>query len=177
MQPLSSFLDTLSERTGQYVAWLAITMVVLQFSLVVARYLFGVTAVMLDESLLYMHGTLFLVAAGYTLKLGAHVRVDLVYRDASPRARSMVNLVGGLLFLVPLCLWTLWSGFPFVDAAWQSQEGSQETSGLPFLYVYKGVILVFAVLLLLQAISESLKACLSLSGKLVDTEDDDALAL
>ena len=77
--------------------------------------------------------------------------------------------------LAGCCSW--WSGFPFVDAAWQSQEGSQETSGLPFLYVYKGVILVFAVLLLLQAISESLKACLSLSGKLVDTEDDDALAL
>ena len=169
---LSQAIDTVSEHIGRAVAWLALVMVVLQFTLVVMRYLFGISAVALDESLLYLHGCLFLFAAGYTLKHNGHVRVDLLYREAGPRTKALVNLIGTLCFLLPLAIFIWWSAFPFVDASWQSMEGSQETSGLPFLYLYKSAILVFAVLLGIQAVAQAIKAALTLRGDVVIAEDD-----
>ena len=102
MVALYQLIDRFSDVVGRGVAWLALVMVVLQFSLVVMRYLFGVSAVMLDESLIYFHGSLFLFAAGYTLKHNGHVRVDLNYRDAPTHTKALVNLLGTLVFLLPL---------------------------------------------------------------------------
>ena len=172
MGGLSRILDRLSDGIGHWVAWLTLFMVVLQFSLVVARYLFGMSEIKLDETLLYAHGCLFLFATGFTLRHNGHVRVDLFYREASARAKAVVNLVGTVCLLMPLCALTFWAGLPFVEAAWQSMEGSQETSGLPFLYLYKSTILVFAVILSLQAVSEALKAMLALSGQHIMAEDE-----
>jgi len=172
VESIYTLLDRFSDTIGRCVAWLALIMVVLQFALVMMRYLFGISMVMLDESLLYLHGFLFLFAAAYTLKHNGHVRVDLLYRDAPLRTKALVNLLGTLLFLVPLTAFIWWAGFPFVEAAWQSREGSTETSGLPFLYLYKSAILVFAVMLGLQAIAEAIKATLVLQGRLTPTDDD-----
>ena len=173
---LADTIDTISEWTGRVVAWLAVAMVVLQFGLVVARYLFGVTMVALDELLLYFHGSLFLFAAAYTLKHHGHVRVDLFYREASPTMRALVNLLGGLVFLLPLCALVWWAGLPFVETSWQSLEGSTETSGLPYLYVYKTAVLVFAAMLALQGLADVIRAALALSGRAA-LADDESVAL
>jgi len=167
-----SLIDQISETIGRLVSWLVLIMVVLQFTLVLMRYLFGISAVMLDESLLYLHGSLFLFAAGYTLKHNGHVRVDLLYRDTSVQTKAMINLVGTLGLLLPLTIFVGWSAFPFVEASWQSMERSQETSGLPILYLYKSAILVFATLLGLQALAEAIKAGLTLRGVVIDTDDE-----
>ena len=172
MNAAYSLLDQISETIGRMVAWLILIIVVLQFSLVLLRYLFGISAVMADESLLYLHGCLFLFAAGYTLKHNGHVRVDLLYRDTSPKTKAMVNLVGVLGLLLPLTIFIWWSAFPFVEASWQSMEGSPETSGLPILYLYKSAILVFAAMLGLQSIAEAIKAGLTLRGVVIVTEDE-----
>jgi TRAP-type mannitol/chloroaromatic compound transport system permease small subunit len=169
---LHQLIDRFSEALGKTIAWIALAMVVLQFCLVVMRYLFGISAISLDESLIYMHGCLFLFAAGYTLKHNGHVRVDLNYREASSRAKAIVNLLGTLFFLLPLSIFIWWAGMPFVEASWQSMEGSRETSGLPFLYLYKTAILVFAALLGIQALAEAIKAILVLRGQTVSVEDD-----
>ena len=172
MKAIYTAIDSLSETIGRVVAWLALAMVVLQFGLVVARYLFGLSFIMLDELLIYFHGCLFLFAAAYTLKHNGHVRVDLFFRDADARSQAWVNLAGTLFFLLPLAALTWWAGFPFVETSWQSLEGSTETSGLPYLYVYKTSILVFAALLAVQGVSEALKALMVLSGKDIPVEDD-----
>lgn len=162
---LSQLLDRLSNRVGTAVSWLAIALVLLQFTLVLMRYVYGLNFVFLQEGLLYMHGTLFLLAAGYTLLHNGHVRVDLLYREADEHTKARVNLLGGLLFLAPVCALLWWATWPFVEIAWQSREGSTEASGLPFKYLYKSVILVFVTLLSLQGISQILKAALQLSGR------------
>lgn len=162
---LSRILDRLSERVGGAVSWLAVGLVLLQFALVLMRYVYGLNFVFLQEGLMYMHGTLFLLAAGYTLLHNGHVRVDLLYREADERTKARVNLLGGLLLLMPVCVLLAWAAWPFVEIAWQSREGSTETSGLPFKYLYKSVILVFVALLSLQGVSQILKAALQLSGQ------------
>ena len=169
---VSGLIDWVNERIGSAVSWLVVGLVVLQFALVLMRYVYGKNFIYLQETLLYMHGTLFLLAAGYTLLHNGHVRVDLLYREASERTKARVNLIGGIFLLVPVCSLLWWAAWPFVEIAWQSREGSVETSGLPIKYLYKTVVLVFVSLLGLQGLSEILKSALALRslGQLGDEE-------
>ena len=93
LQAAAGFLDAFSDRFGKTVSWLALTMVLIQTIVVVQRYVFGVSWIWLQESIMYMYGLMFLLAAGYTLLHDGHVRVDIFYREASERAKAWVNLI------------------------------------------------------------------------------------
>ncbi|MGC2113151.1 MAG: TRAP transporter small permease subunit, partial [Pseudolabrys sp.] len=77
MRALAGRIDRLNAAIGHAVAWLALAVVLLQFALVVARYLFGLGSVWLTETVIYAHATLFMLAAAWTLSAGGHVRVDI----------------------------------------------------------------------------------------------------
>ncbi|MGH7505782.1 MAG: TRAP transporter small permease subunit, partial [Longimicrobiales bacterium] len=87
----------------------------------------------------------------------AHVRVDVLYGQLSTRARAWIDLLGGVLLLVPFCIFVLWASLPSVLASWQTREVSADPGGLP-RYPLKAMILVCFVLLLIQAISEIVKS-------------------
>lgn len=172
MERLAHIIDSLNEGVGRAVSWLTLVMVLLQFALVLLRYVFGLSDRAWEELLLYLHGSLFLLAAAFTLKHNGHVRVDLLYRTADPQMQARINLMGTLFFLLPVCALVLWAGWPFVLTSWQSLEGSIEASGLPFTYLYKSVILVFAALLALQGAAQAIKAVMVLRGQNPTDEDD-----
>ena len=172
MARLAHTIDAVNEAVGRAVSWLTLVMVLLQFSLVLLRYVFGLSDRAWEELLLYLHGSLFLLAAAFTLKHNGHVRVDLLYRTANPHMQARINLIGTLFFLLPVCALVFWAGWPFVLTSWQSLEGSIEASGLPFTYLYKSVILIFAALLTLQGIAQAIKAVMVLRGRTAVEEND-----
>src|ERR1700687_5523071 len=92
MNALADRIDRLTTAVGRAVAWLALVIVLLQFALVVARYLFGLGSIWLTETVIYAHATLFMLAAAWTLKAGGHVRVDVFYAEASARTRAKIDL-------------------------------------------------------------------------------------
>lgn len=140
-------------------------MVLVQFALVLMRYVFGIGSVMAQEALIYAHALLFLLAAGYTLLGDGHVRVDIFYRPASPRTKALIDLLGVLVFLFPFC-WLLWDvALPYVEASWRIREGSRETAGLPLVFLLKTAIPVFVVLLALQGLSLALRSLEVLTGR------------
>jgi len=157
-------IDSLNEVIGRAVSWLALALVLIQFTVVILRYVFGIGSIFLQESLLYFHGALFMLAAGYTLLHDGHVRVDIFYRDASLRYRALVDLGGSLVLLLPVCglIWTL--SFDYVAMSWAIDEGSPETSGIPAVYLLKSAILAFAILVGLQGISLAIHAARRLAG-------------
>jgi len=159
-------IDRFNDGLGRLVSWLALFMVLVQFVLVIMRYVFGIGSVMTQESLIYAHGTLFLMAAGYTLLKGGHVRVDIFYREARPKAKATVDLVGTLVLLLPFCYLIWYAAFPYVMASWRVLEGSKETSGLPGIFLLKSVILAFVVVLALQGVATVLKSLLVLADRL-----------
>jgi TRAP-type mannitol/chloroaromatic compound transport system permease small subunit len=112
----------------------------------------------LQETIVYAHAALFLLAAGWTLKEGGHVRVDVFYASASPRAKALVDLWGALLLLLPFAIAIIWFSWPYVSRSWAILERSRETSGLPLVFLLKTLIPVFGVLLALQGISQGIKA-------------------
>ncbi len=146
-------VDGLNERIGRWVAWLALAMVIIQMIVVVQRYVFGIGSIWMQESIVYMHGMLFMLAAGYTLLHNGHVRVDVFYREASERRKALTDLLGVFVFLLPMCVAVFWLSMTYVGNSWAIQEGSKETSGIQAVYLLKTVIPVFAVLLGLQGLS------------------------
>lgn len=159
---LISLIDGFNRRVGQTVAWLSVVMVVVQFIVVMMHYVFGVGSIFAQESIVYMHAVLFMAAAGYTLLRDGHVRVDIFYASASPKARNLVDLVGAVTLLIPVCVLVWWTSWPYVTASWEVLEGSRETSGIQAVFILKSVILLFAAVLGAQGISLAAKSALRL---------------
>lgn len=162
---IANAIDALNIRVGNAIAWTAFIMVLVQFGVVILRYVFAFSNIALSESIWYMHGLLFMIGAGYTLLYDGHVRVDVFYREASPRYKAWVDLLGSLLFVIPLCILTVWLSWGYVINAWIVLEGSTELAGLPLIFLYKTVIWVFAAFVGMQGLSTAIKAFLYLMGR------------
>jgi TRAP-type mannitol/chloroaromatic compound transport system permease small subunit len=164
MLPLAAQIDRLTTAIGRGAAWLVLVVVLVQFAVVVMRYFFDAGSIRLQESITYAHALAFLLAAAWTLKVNAHVRVDVFYRDASPRRRALVDLFGTLVFLLPMAALILWVSLPYVARSWTILERSQEAAGLPAVFLLKTAIPVFAALLILQGIAQAIRAADVLHG-------------
>lgn len=146
-------IDAFSSRMGRIVAWGALIMVLVQFTVVLMRHVFGLSSIWMQESILYLHGLLFMLVAGYTLLCDGHVRVDIFYREASARYKATIDLVGTFIFLWPVCALITYSSWPYVAISWKVLEGSRETSGIPAVFLLKTAILIFAFIVALQGLS------------------------
>ncbi|SMF18129.1 TRAP-type mannitol/chloroaromatic compound transport system, small permease component [Tistlia consotensis] len=157
-------IDWINTRIGLGVAWLTLFMVLVQFILVLMRYVFGIGSIMTQESLIYAHGFLFMIVAGYTLMQGGHVRVDIFYRSAPARRKAVVDIFGVFALLIPVCC-LIWAySLPYVVSSWQILEGSRETSGIPGIFLLKTSMLIFVVLVVLQGIALAFRSMLVLAG-------------
>ena len=160
---LADRIDRLTTGIGRAVAWLALAVVLLQFALVVARYLFGLGSIWATETVIYAHAALFMLAAAWTLRAGGHVRVDVFYAEATPRTRAKIDLAGSVLLLLPFALVLVWLSVPYAARSWAILERSQETSGLPLVYLLKTLIPLFAFLMALQGIAQAIRAIQALA--------------
>jgi len=158
-------VDLINRRVGRAVSWLVLGVVLLQFCVVVFRYLFGVNSAEVQEIITIMHGVVFMLAAAWVLQSDKHVRVDIFYHDAAPRNKMRVNIAGTLLFLLPTMVIILVYGFPYVAESWQVLEGSPEASGVRLRYLQKAAILVFALMMMMQGLSVLLHALAARDGK------------
>lgn len=134
-------------------------------AVVVLRYAFDVGSIRLQESVLYMHGIAFMLGIPYALKEDVHVRVDLVYGRLGPRPRALVNLLGHLLFLVPVAVAIIVYSASYVSRSWRILEGSPEVGGIPGIFLLKTLIPVTAALLLVQGLAEIVRSFLVLTQR------------
>jgi TRAP-type mannitol/chloroaromatic compound transport system permease small subunit len=156
-------IDRLVAAIGRAVMWLSLFLVLMQFTVVLLRYAFGIGSIWLSESIIYGHAALFLLAAAWTLQCNGHVRVDILYSKTTERQRAIIDLLGSLLLLLPVMAVILLFALPYVARSWSIFERSRETSGLPFVYLLKTLIPLFALLMGLQGISQAMRALLVLA--------------
>jgi len=133
-------------------------MALLTVTIVVLRYGFDLGAIALQESVLYLHATAFMLGIPWALKKDEHVRVDVIYGRLSTRGQAWVNLLGHCGFLLPVALTLLWLSLPYVSASWRILEGSSEVGGIPAIFVLKTLIPLTCACLLLQGLAGVLKA-------------------
>lgn len=163
-------LDRINDWVGRTVAWLTVLMVINTVMVIVGRDLFGFGRIWMQELTTWMHATVFLIGAAYTLHHNEHVRVDVFYGKMSPRGRAWVDFLGTLLLLAPVCILILMQSWDYVfgpRGSWMSSETSSQAGGLPFpaFPLLKTFMLVMPALLLLQGAVNALQALSVIRGK------------
>ena len=160
---LSRAIDALNERVGRAAMWLVLAATLISSGNAVMRYGFDRSSNAWLEIQWYLFALIFLLGAGYTLKHNGHVRIDILYGRFSPRLQAWVDLLGGLLFLLPLCglmVWMSWGGFA---ASWAVNETSPDAGGLSRWPIKLAIPLGFG-LLWLQGVAEVIKRAAFLAG-------------
>lgn len=151
--PLADALESVGDAIGRALSWLTVACVLVCFSVVVLRYVFSIGFIWTQELYVWLHAIVFTGCAGYALKHDKHVRVDVFYARMSERARAWVNLFGALAMILPWMAVTVWLVVPWVAQSWAMRESSGMPDGMPAVYLLKGMLLVMAALLSLQAVA------------------------
>ena len=170
MQALLKFsraIDWLNAQVGKYVIWLILASTVISAVNAIVRKAFDMSSNAYLEVQWYLFAAAFLLAAGYTLLQGEHVRIDVISHRLSKRKQIWIDVIGFTLFLTPVCLAMLWYGLPFFVRGFESGEMSPNAGGLIRWPVYAMIPLGFT-LLLLQGWSELIKRVAYLKGLIED---------
>ncbi len=162
MERFADRLDTINRAVGSAARWLALLMVLVQICIVVARYVYGVSSIAVNESVLYMHATLFMLGAGYTLLVDGHVRVDIFHARLSDRGKAAIDALGHLGLLIPSMLLLLWWSWPSVRNAMAIWEGPISVGGIRGVWYLKALIPAFCGLLIVQSLACLMRALLRL---------------
>jgi TRAP-type mannitol/chloroaromatic compound transport system permease small subunit len=164
LKKIANFFDAINNYVGKSVSYLTGALVVLICADVFSRYIFQSTVIWIVELEIYFFALIFLLSAGYTFQHDKHVRVDVFYSKLKPKGQAWVNLIGGILFLLPWCIVILQVAFRYAQNSYLIHEISAQPGGLPALYLLKSAIFVSFVFLLLQAISSIINALMTILG-------------
>jgi len=162
---LARGIDALNETIGRAVKWLVLLATLVSATNAGLRYGFDLSSNAWLELQWYLFALIFLLGAGYTLKHNGHVRIDVLYGRLTPRAQAWIDLLGGLLFLLPVAGLMAWLGWAVFAESWAIQEHSPDSGGL-LRWPIKLALPVGFGLLFLQGVSESIKRAAMLAGRL-----------
>jgi TRAP-type mannitol/chloroaromatic compound transport system permease small subunit len=163
----SNAVDWVNTQVGKYVIWLILASTVISGVNAAVRKAFNMSSNAFLEIQWYLFAASFLIAAGYTLLNGEHVKIDVISSRLSKRAQIWIDVIGFSFFLTPMCLAILWYGVPFFLRGLYSGEVSSNAGGLIRWPVYAMIPLGFS-LLLLQGWSELIKRVAFLQGLIED---------
>lgn len=155
-----NLFDRISSTTGKFISWLTLLMVIVTSIIVAMRYVFDAGLIWLQESVIWMHAAVFMIGAAYTLLHEDHVRVDIFYSKMSDRGRAIVDVIGVVVFLLPLCGFLAFKAYDFAAASWLLHESSREPGGMPYPLIpaLKSIVLIMPVAVALQGISLLLRS-------------------
>lgn len=167
---LSRLIDAINARVGRAASWLVLVVVLISAGNAVVRKAFDVSSNAFLEIQWYLFSAVFLLAAAYTLQKNEHIRIDLLASKLSKRGQAIIDIVGTLLFLSPVCVIVILYGWPMFMNAWSSGEMSSDAGGLIRWPVFLLIPVGFA-LLLAQGLSEVIKRIAFLQGLIADPSE------
>ena len=166
----SNLIDALNERIGRLAYWLILLAVLVSSGNATMRYTFNMSSNAWLEIQWYLFSAVFLFCAGYTLLHNQHVRIDVLTSHLSKRARAWIDLLGTLLFLLPMAIAIMWMSWPVFVQAYEMHEVSTNAGGL-IIWPARLMVPVGFFLLSLQGISELIKRIAFLRGLIPDPSD------
>ena len=171
MRQISHIINKINELVGKGISWLTTLLVLVICYDVLMRYFFDSTSAGIIELEWHIFSLIFLIGAGYCLKHDRHVRVDVFYTNFSQTAKSWINLLGTLFFLLPFCAIVIYYSSKFTANSFALNESSSDPSGLPARYLIKSAIPIGFFFLFLQGISLLMESILLISRGFVNKED------
>jgi TRAP-type mannitol/chloroaromatic compound transport system permease small subunit len=164
---ISRAIDALNERIGRSVIWLVLVMVLVSSANALIRYVFNQSSNAWLELQWYLFAAVFLLCAGYTLLHNEHIRIDVLSSRLSARGRLWIDVMGTLLFLLPVSVFVAWLSWPVFVNAWVSNEMSSNAGGL-IRWPARLLVPAGFLLLSLQGVSELIKRVAALMGLIAD---------
>ena len=164
---LSQLIDWLTERVGKGAFWLVLIMTLISAGNAVVRFIFNYSSNGLLEVQWYLFAAVFLLCSPYTLQKNEHVRIDVLSGKLSPRGLAVIDIIGTLLFLLPMVIVVLWLSLPLVAESYKINEMSANAGGL-IRWPVKILLPIGFTLLALQGISELIKRIAFLAGMIDD---------
>ena len=174
LQTFVSSLQAFTQFIGKMCRWFSLAMVIVTCSVVILRYLFDYSSIAMQEIVMYLHASLFMLGAAYTWQQDGHVRVDVLYHKWPAHIQQRINLFGTLFLLMPTCLFLIYVSWDYVLLAWEYGEKSHEAGGLPFVYLLKTLIVVLPILLIIDAVCNILSIIFSLPLDSSNTDSNSA---
>jgi TRAP-type mannitol/chloroaromatic compound transport system permease small subunit len=161
---ISDVIDSLVAAFHVIINWIWVLLIVLIVVNVTLRYMIGTNYIAMEELQWHLFAIGWMIGLAYAVKLDGHVRVDVLADRLRPRTRAWIELIGILIFVLPLCYIMLTNGWPFVQRAWTINEISAAPGGLTNRWAIKAVILLAFALLGLAALSRLLRVSAFLFG-------------
>mgnify|MGYP001356503170 CR=1 FL=1 len=150
---ISQKIDKFIDLTGSFSSYFVPILILIIFVSVLLRYLFSVGFTWLQDLYIWIHATIILCGAAYTLKSDGHVRIDIIYRNSSILYKNIVNFIGLTLFSLPFCYLLVNKGFEYFYRSFLLNESSKETGGLPYIYILKFFIFFMGMTLFIQILN------------------------
>lgn len=147
-------ISIISEYITKYFFYIMFILVIVNILL---RYIFNINFIFMQELVMYLHAFIFLFGISICLKENSHVRIDVFSNKLDAKVKKYIEILGAVFFIVPFCLFVLYESTPIIIRSWEMLESSGEPGGLPFIYILKSAIYVFASLLLIQALGRLVK--------------------
>jgi TRAP-type mannitol/chloroaromatic compound transport system permease small subunit len=154
MESVCRWIDRISSMSGLVAAWLIVPLIGAMCYEVIARYVFGAPTIWAYELTYLLTGAGWLLGMAYTLSKGAHIRIDIVYLNLSPRAQAWIDVVCYLVLLLPFLIWLTSALDDRAIAAWRSGERTGGSAWNPPLWPFRAVFFISFALLCLQVIAE-----------------------
>jgi len=173
---MSQGIDAFTRWTGKRLAWLILVAVVISAVNAIVRKGFDVSSNSWLELQWVLFGIVFLLCSPWTLLDNEHIRIDIVNNLFSKRARNIIDVIGHVFFLMPLCIVMIITGGPFFMRSVEVNEQSGNAGGLP-QWPAKSLIIIAFVFLLVQGISELIKRIAVMRGLIPDPHASQVHAL
>lgn len=160
---LSGLIDRFNELLGKLIMWLVLAAVVISTVNAIIRKAFDISSNAWLEIQWYLFAGVFMLGVGYVLLKNAHVRIDFIASRLSKRTNAIIDLIGLIIFTIPLALILVDLSWPLFTRAFESGEMSANAGGLIRWPVILLVPVGFAILAL-QGLSELIKRVAFLTG-------------
>jgi TRAP-type mannitol/chloroaromatic compound transport system permease small subunit len=162
----SGAIDWLNARIGAFANLLVLLACLVSAGNAMFRYAFSLSSNGFLEIQWYMFAGIVMLGTSYTLRRNEHVRVEIFYLYLNERGQLWLDLVGAVLFLIPVCVLMVGLSWPFFMQSYEVGEWSNNSGGL-LRWPIKFVIPAGFALLALQAVSEIIKRVAALNGWVV----------
>jgi TRAP-type mannitol/chloroaromatic compound transport system permease small subunit len=173
---LSNRIDAFTKWIGKRLAWLILVAVVVSAVNAIMRKSFDISSNSWLELQWVLFSIVFLLCAPWTLLDNEHIRIDIVNNALPKTVRNVIDVVGHVFFLMPLCVVMIITGGPFFMRSYEINEQSGNAGGLP-QWPAKSLVIIGFVFLLVQAISELIKRIAVMRGLIPDPHASQVHAL
>lgn len=157
VERLSAALARLVTVVGRSAAWVVVLLCLITVFDVITRRFLVLGSIVLQELEWYLHTILFMLTIGFGYLADAHVRVDLIRERLKPKHRSVLEIAGCILFLLPFGIVLLYFSWDLFLRSFAVGENSPHAAGIPYRWLIKAILPVGFALLLAAGVSIVLK--------------------